>query len=137
MKEDKPESEPIDLVLTRKSTRLPALVYLGPEAEVAEVMKVLSEHSITQLPILEGNSSIGKITEAGLTRRILEDPGVLRQPVKDIMEEAMPVIEADSRVEEVMQLLRERETPAVLVRRHQVLTGIVSRSDLIEYLSHH
>lgn len=136
LEEAKPELAEVDYVLTHKSTKIPSLVYVPPEVEVSEVMKLMSEHSITQLPVLEGNDCLGTVTEAGLTRRILEDPETLQQPISENMEPSLPVIESDASISEVMSLLRERETPAVLVKRRNVLTGIVSRSDMIEYLSH-
>ncbi|HSR68966.1 MAG TPA: cysteine synthase [Acidobacteriota bacterium] len=135
MEDEKPESAEVDMVLTRKSTKLPSLVYVEPHAKVSEVMRLMSEHAITQVPVLQGNNSLGKVTEAGLTRKVLEEPEVMDKPISEVMEESLPIIDAHSSVSEVMTVLREREIPAVLVKRHDVLTGIVSRSDMIEYLS--
>ncbi len=131
----KPESEQIDVVLSRKSTRLPALVYVEPGSKVTEVLHVMSEHGITQVPVLDGNSSVGTATEGRLTRRVLEEPSTLQKPISDVMEEPLPVIESESSVGDVLQLLRGREATAVLVKRHDVLTGIISRTDVIEFLS--
>ncbi len=133
--DDKPEAAAIDIVLNRKRSKLPALVYVEPHQEIVDVMKVMDEHGITQVPVLSGNSCLGRVTESVLTRRVLEDPAVLHLPISDIMEEPMAVIEAGANVSEVMNLLRQRESPAVLVRRNKVLAGIVSRTDMIEFLA--
>lgn len=130
-----PEKAEIDVVLSRKSTKLPSLVYVGPTTKVSEVMNVMSDHGITQVPVLDGNLSVGTVAETSLTRKILEDPSKLQSAVSELMGNPLPTVEVGSSVGEVLQLLRSRESPAVLVKRHDVLTGIVSRTDVIEYLS--
>lgn len=135
LEEGKPESLEIDIVVSRKSTKLPALVYVAPDNKVSEVLQVMSDYNITQVPILDGNSSVGQVTESRLTRRIIEEPETLQSPVREVMEPPMQCIESGASVAEVMRMLQDRESTAVLVKRHDVFTGIVSRHDLIQYLS--
>ena len=135
LEEERPEAAQVDLLLTKKSTQLPSLVYVEPESKVNEVMQVMSEYGITQVPVLSGNDCVGQVLEARLTRQILEKPETLQQQVSSVMEAPIPVVNADANVSDLMKLLRNRKSPAVLVKRHGVLTGIISRHDLIEYLS--
>lgn len=132
--DEKPEQVEIDLVLTRKSTRLPALVHVGPQMGVTEVLSLMEEYNISQVPVLEGNHSVGKVTEARLTRKILQNRELLNVPVSQVMEEKLPVVDAQEAVEKAMKLLT-RDNPAVLVKRYDVLVGIITRHDLISYFS--
>lgn len=133
--EEKPEAIRVDIVLTRKSTSVPSLVHVSPDTKVADVMELMDSYNISQVPVLEGNQSIGNITEGRLTRLILEDREVLKKPVSEIMERRLPVVESGDPIEDIMKILRHRERTAVLVKRHEVLVGVVTRHDLVHYLS--
>lgn len=125
----------VDIVISRKSTSLPALIQVGPKSTVAEVLDLMDEYNVSQIPVLEGNRALGNVTEGRLTRLVLEDRKALELPVSQLMEKPLPVIDSTEPVENVMKLLRHRERAAVLVKRHEVLVGLVTRHDLIHYLT--
>lgn len=125
----------VDVVLSRKSTSLPALIQVLPKTTVAEVLDLMDEYNVSQIPVLEGNRPAGNVTEGRLTRLVLEDRKALELPVSQVMEKPLPVIDSTEPVENVMKLLRHRERAAVLVKRHEVLVGLVTRHDLVHYLS--
>lgn len=125
----------VDVVLSRKSTSLPALIQVSPKTTVAEVLDLMDEYNVSQIPVLEGNRPAGNVTEGRLTRLVLEDRKALELPVSQVMEKPLPVIDSTEPVENVMKLLRHRERAAVLVKRHEVLVGLVTRHDLVHYLS--
>lgn len=133
--EGRPEQAEVDVVLSRKSTRLPSLVHVTPSTPVKEVMDLMAEYNISQIPVLEGNVCRGNVTEGRLTRKILENRQVLNWAVSEVMEPGVPVVDATEPVESAMKILTRREASAVLVKRYDVLVGIVTRHDLVRYLS--
>ncbi len=129
-----PEKAQVDLVLTRKSTRVPSLVHVGPDTLVSEVIDLMGEYNISQIPVLKGNESLGNLTEGKLTRRVLEDPAVLSQQTSEVMEPSLPVLEAEETLDIAMKILTQQAS-ALLVKRHEVVVGVLTRYDLIAYLS--
>ncbi len=119
LEDERPEQAEVDMVLTRKSTRVPSLVHVGPATAVKDAIDLMDEYNISQIPVLDGNESVGNITEGKLTRRVLEDQSVL---------------DADAHVNLAMKVLTH-EASALLVRRHGVFVGVITRHDLIEFLS--
>ncbi len=129
-----PERVEVDYVLTHKSNRMPALVHVSPETKVSDVVSLMDEYNISQVPVLEGNLCVGNLTDARVTKRILEDRDVLSAPVRDLMEPALAEIESETAMDEAMRLLT-RKSSALLVKRHNVIVGILTRHDLISYLA--
>jgi cystathionine beta-synthase len=66
--------------------------------------------------------------------RIIEDPGILDRPVATIMEPAFPVVDGELPLSRLGGLLT-RQCPAVLVRSDGHLAGIVTRYDMVRYLT--
>jgi cystathionine beta-synthase len=66
--------------------------------------------------------------------RIIEDQAALDHPVESIMEPAFPVVEGRLPMSGVSRLLT-RQCPAVLVRSNGKLAGIITRYDVVRYLT--
>ena len=69
-----------------------------------------------------------------LTVRALEDPKTLDRSVADALEAPFPVVEATQAAEAVVKLLT-KSNRAVLVRSEGELRGVVTRGDLLEFLT--
>jgi cystathionine beta-synthase len=137
MKENRflqPEKVEVDYVLTHKSSRLPALVHVNPDTKVSEVVSLMDEYNISQVPVLDGNRCVGNVSDNRVTKRVLEDRSMLGCPVRDLMEPALPEIESAMAMDDAVRLLMDKSS-AVLVKRHDVIVGILTRHDLISYLA--
>jgi cystathionine beta-synthase len=66
--------------------------------------------------------------------RIIEDQEALGHPVETIMEAPFPVVDSGLPMSGVSRLLT-RQCPAVLVRSDGQLTGIITRFDVVRYLT--
>ncbi len=134
--DERSDQTEIDLVLTRKSTKVPALVHVGPETKVADAIDLMDEYNISQIPVLSGNEVLGNITEGKLTRRVLEDQTILQSPVSQVMEPRLPVLDSTMNIQVAMKVLTD-DAAALLVKRHDVFVGVITRHDLIGFLSRH
>ena len=121
-------------LLAAKSDGAPELVTVTPGQTVRQALNLMDTYDVSQLPIVENDECVGALDEASLMARAIAQPVVLEQPVRDIMEQPYPVVEADSPLDRVSDLL-SRETPAVLVRRQGKLAGIVSRYDVLHHMA--
>jgi cystathionine beta-synthase len=116
-------------VLRRHPEEVPALVSVGPAANVRQALNLLSTWSLSQIPVVDGQDCVGSVTE-GLMARVLEDGKLLDHPVAEVMSAPFPVVDADVPLDRLVALL-SRETPAALVRDGGRLVGIVNRYDVL------
>jgi cystathionine beta-synthase len=122
-----------DLV-DHKGDGAPAVVVsTAPGQLVRQALGLMRLHDVSQLPVLDGGTCVGSVTEYALTQRGLESSRFLDAVVGEVMDEAFPVIEATQHVESVQKLL-SKATPAVLVAESGTISGIVTRSDMLAYL---
>lgn len=128
------ERPSVDMVLRRKRDDLPSLVAIPPSTRVREALMLIEDHNISQLPVIDGDECVGFVSEATLMARLVEDPTLMDTSVKELMEPALPVVDADADIDSVIkELIAGR--PAVLVRRNGKPEGIVTRFDVVHYLT--
>ena len=122
-----------DLV-ARKEGDAPALVTVTRDTATREALALITQYGISQLPVCDDGECVGSVAESTLMGKIIEDPGVLDRPVSTLMDAAMPVIEGDVPMANIGRLLT-RHNPAVLIRTDGKLSGIVTRFDMVQYLT--
>ena len=122
-----------DLVEHKVNGAPAPVVSAAPGQLVRQALGLMRLHDVSQLPVLDGGECVGSVTEYALTQRGLESSRFLDAVVGEVMDEAFPVVESVQHVESVQKLL-SKATPAVLVRQDGVITGIVTRSDMLAYL---
>jgi cystathionine beta-synthase len=74
------------------------------------------------------------VSEATLMARVLENTTLLDHPVQELMDAPLPVVDAHVDLNSLSRLL-SRQNPALLVRRDGVLTGIITRYDVLRYVT--
>ncbi|MFN0099967.1 MAG: cystathionine beta-synthase [Gemmatimonadaceae bacterium] len=120
-------------LLEAKGGDIPALVNTTPGASVRQALGLMSLHNVSQLPVMDGTNCVGSVSESVLSVRGLEDTKVLERTVSDVMDAPFPVVDAQMPVDAAVKMLG-RNNPAVLVRDHGTVQGILTRSDLLQFL---
>ena len=105
------------------------LVSVEAEEPVLYAIDRMRKHNIDQLPVMENGKPVGTITDARLFDAILEDADVRTQKVRVVMGPALPVISADTTLEDIASKLGNG-SPAVLVQMPNGL-GILTKQDII------
>jgi len=100
---------------------------------VRQALRLMQLHDVSQLPVMDGASCVGSVSDWSLSARSLDDPKMLDVTVSQIMDAPFPVIDEQQTADSVAKLL-SKSNPAVLVRTNGAITGIVTRSDLLSYL---
>jgi cystathionine beta-synthase len=121
-------------MVKRKGSHAPALVTVTRDTSTREALALITQYDISQLPVCDNGECVGSVAESTLMGRIIENPAVLDQPISTFMDAPLPVIEADTPMSGVGRLLT-RQTPAVLIRVDGKLNGIVTRFDVVRYLT--
>ncbi|MDQ3556163.1 MAG: pyridoxal-phosphate dependent enzyme [Gemmatimonadota bacterium] len=110
------------------------LIAVAPQTAVRQALAHVTQHNISQLPVVHDGECVGAVSEATLMARVLEDTTVLDRPVEELMDAPLPVVEPGEDVGAVTRLLN-RDNPAVLVRHNGDLVGIVTRFDVVQLLT--
>jgi cystathionine beta-synthase len=126
------------LVLENKSrdddkSETPVIVSVAPGATVRQALRLMSLHDVSQLPVMDGGSCVGSVSDWSLSAKSLDDTKVLDATVSQVMDGPFPVVDVTQPVDAVAKLL-SKSNPAVLVRSNGSLQGIVTRSDMLNYL---
>jgi cystathionine beta-synthase len=108
-------------------------VSVAPATPVRQALRLMTTHDLSQLPVMDGEACVGSVTETQLTTRALDDAKVLDEPVRTVMDAPYPVVGGTERVEAIAKLL-SKTNRAVLVKSNGHVDGIVTRSDVLQYL---
>ena len=120
-------------ILAERDDRAPILVSLAPSAAVRQALNLMNSYDVSQIPVLDGDRCVGGLTESVLMTKALAQPALLERPVREVMDEPFPVIEADYPADHLAPMLT-RESPAALVQKDGKLIGIISRYDVLQQL---
>ena len=102
---------------------------------VSKVVKLMKEHGYSQIPVFEGEHSVGSISEKAILRQILAGKDleqISKLSTEEIMEEAFPQINEDAPLSLISSLLQTYS--AVLVSRKGEVIGIITKADLLRML---
>ena len=120
-------------VIGGKPETAEAIVSVAPGASVRQALRLMSLHDVSQLPVMDGANCVGSVSEWSLSAKGLENSKLLDAAVSEVMDPPFPVVDAAQPVDAVATLL-SKANPAVLVRANGVVSGIVTRSDMLSYL---
>ncbi len=121
-------------VLEIKGTQLPALISASPQDTVRSALAKMKEFNISQLPVMEAGRPVGSLEEGLLMGKVIEDSALLDAAVKDVMNPSFPVLDYSCSIEQAKDYLAQ-QTPAVLVEEAKQVVGIITKSDLLDFIA--
>jgi len=130
------------------------VVSIGPDATVLQAARLMLQHHISGLPVVDpGGQLIGILSEGDFLRRretaterrrsrwleFLMGPGKIAseythshgQKVSEVMTDEVQTVEEDADLEAVVELMERHRIKRVPVMRAGKMTGIVTRSNLM------
>jgi cystathionine beta-synthase len=129
-----------EVLLAKHGGALPDLVTISAHQKVGEGIDTMQRYGISQLPVIRNGTCdsladvIGSLTDRALLERVFANPDVLHDDVASLMQPPLAAIEASSAFEEVFATLTGG-TNAVLVAQSGKPVGVLTRSDLLEFLA--
>ncbi len=109
------------------------VVAVAPGETLAEGVARMTEHGISQLPVVEDGAVVGSLTERLVLGLLVDDPAARDRTAGEVMGDPLPVVAANASAEELSAAL-DAPPGAVLVHGPTGLR-IISRSDLIAALA--
>jgi cystathionine beta-synthase len=134
----------VEEVLSSKRTEepdIPALVTIGSHQKVGEAIDLMQRYSISQLPVIRNGEVesladvIGSLQDRDLLDRVFKNPDALNENVAAAMQPPLAAIDLTQPLNEVFAALTGR-TNAVVVAQNGRPVGVLTRTDLLEYLAH-
>lgn len=123
-----------DIVALKKASGVSDLVFAEPNSPVKEVLKKLHDYGFNQMPVLEDGQAVGCIIEGKLTSSLLENTDLINQPIKEVIShDCFPIMDTNTKIGDVKKELKNY--PAILVREYGRVVDIITRYDLIEFMS--
>ncbi|MFL5939800.1 MAG: cystathionine beta-synthase [Gaiellaceae bacterium] len=119
----------------------PDLVTIESHEKVGAAIDLMQEYSISQLPVMRHDSGgsladvVGSLQERGLLDLVFRNPDALNEEVAAAMQPPLAAVEAEESLDEVFAAL-SGGSPAVVVATRGRPSGMLTRSDLLEYLAH-
>jgi CBS domain-containing protein len=105
-------------------------------ANVMEVIKLLVEHNVTGLPVVDDEGRLlGMVTEKDILMLLLYDPNVKGKTVTDLMTTEITHFDEDENLMSIFESLVRSNFRRVPILSEGRLVGIVSRRDIIKFLS--
>ena len=134
-----PETITVEQVLSAKGDELPPLITVRAHDKVRQAVDVLQANGISQAPVVREDSTdvaqfVGSIRDRELLERVFRDPDALQADVAEVMAPPIPAVERDASVDEAFAELER--APAVLVSAGGNVLGVLTRSDLLDFLAH-
>lgn len=111
------------------------VVTITPERTVAEAVRLLMEHEIGSLVVVDGGGIVGILTERDVLRIADRDPSALKSTRVDaVMTRDLIVIEAADDVHYAMDVMTRNRIRHLPVVRDGALEGIISIGDVVNTL---
>ena len=122
---------------------------IGPEASLKEVASIFVEYGVSGLPVCDANRVVGVVSEGDILYKELDAQDVERRPFRWLRGRDAAVIKSEARMvreamtsppitvspwssaSEAARLMTEYRVNRLPVVKHDVLVGIVTRTDLV------
>jgi cystathionine beta-synthase len=124
----------------RVGHEVPDLVTVGSHEKVGAAIDVMQRYGISQVPVVREEpidslaDIVGSLQERGLLDRVFKNADFLNEEVAVAMQPPLPAVDADASLDQVYEGL-SGGTGAVVVASAGRPTGILTRSDLLEFLA--
>lgn len=103
----------------------PKLISIKSKDSIKQAIAKMKHYEISQLPVIEKQKVIGLVSESTLLNAI----DTKRVLVREIMEEAPPVVSKETPVSGIVHLLKF--APVVVVAEKGKLLGVITKADIV------
>jgi CBS domain-containing protein len=105
-------------------------------ANVIDVIKLLVERNVTGVPVVDdADRLLGMVTEKDILMLLLYDPNVKGKTATDLMTTEIVHFDEDENLMTIFESLVQRSFRRVPILSDGHLVGIISRRDIIKFLS--
>jgi cystathionine beta-synthase len=100
---------------------------------LSEVINLMKEHSISQVPVLDEGRLSGLVSEIDLLNYLLKNPGKMDISIEQLVEADYATVTIQTKIKLLKTIFNDAKLVCVLERDD--LVGVITKIDLIEYLA--
>lgn len=109
------------------------IIVVGKNEPLSKAIREMKNYGISQLPVTEDSRVTGLVSETTIIEKLAEGKGLAKLQVKDVMEEAPPVVAKTTPMSAVTELLRH--TPLIIVAENGKPKGVITKADVLKRIS--
>jgi cystathionine beta-synthase len=128
------EEDPLGTVrdlLSQKRQR--AIVSAHKGDTLKNVIGLMKEHGISQIPVTDGGRLSGLVSEIDLLNFLLKNPGKMDGQIDELVEADYATVTPQTKIKLLKTIFNDAKLVCVLEKDD--LAGVISKIDLIEYLA--
>lgn len=118
----------------RSKAPLPQMITVKDTDVVRSALDLLRKYEISQIPVMRDGEQIGSINDVAVMQSVFDQSDILHKPVTEVMGRPFPLLEQSDEIELAYKLLT-LANPAVVVTDDGQPIGVLTRQDIISYLS--
>ncbi len=109
------------------------LITISPDQTTYEALKLMADHDIGAVAVMEHGRLVGLLTEREYARRIvLEGKKSRNTPVRETMIDKLLVVDPDKTIEDCMNLMTSKKIRYLPVIENSEMVGLVSIGDVVK-----
>jgi CBS domain-containing protein len=101
---------------------------------VTAAAKIMVQHDIGSIVVVEGKKPVGIITERDITKQVIKGEGVLKEAVKNVMTKALVTAPPNMPVQEAFELMLMNKVRRLPILENNNIVGIVTVKDLMRWV---
>ncbi len=106
------------------------VISVTPGDKVKKARELMKKHGISQIPVIDGKTIVGMVTEQDILDKLEEYGDEIRNfLVMDIMGKAPLTVRKNTSMNAIIELLKEEQ--ALMVTDRGRIAGIITRADVI------
>ena len=110
------------------------LVTVSSDTPVTQAIVLMNQYNISQIPVLDNNKFVGSLSDNHLFGKLLENSELKELPVRNLMQEAFPVVTEKTTFEQVSKLFQQG-VKAVVVNYDTNKHHIITKQDMIKAIA--
>lgn len=116
-------------------TKEAGIIAISPDATVLAAITLMSEKNIGALPVMDGDTLVGILSERDYARKVILMGRVSNETlVKEIMTDKVITVTMESTTKECIDLMTEKQLRHLPVVENGRVTGVVSIGDVVKLI---
>ncbi|HDD26442.1 MAG TPA: CBS domain-containing protein, partial [Acidilobales archaeon] len=109
------------------------VITVTPDTPLRTIIDIMDKKGISQIPVVNEGRVVGTVFESSILKTIGLRKDITQLRARDVMEDPLPMVPPSANINIIKTLLLV--SPAVLVVDKDGVRGIITKIDLIKYLT--